>query len=75
MWRLTREGERLFERLGDDLRGIELVRTVPTQEVIHLKFVKPEQEIMGRLRGLSCSDCCNRFRCLASRAFAQYTGA
>jgi dihydrofolate reductase len=34
-------GERLFERVGDDLRGLELVRTVATPQVTHLKFVRP----------------------------------
>ena len=37
---LLGSGERLFEHTGDDLHGLELVRTVPTQDVIHLKFVK-----------------------------------
>ena len=31
-------GERLFEGVGDDLRGLELVRTVATPRVVHLKF-------------------------------------
>ena len=31
-------GERLFDGLGADLHGLELVRTVPTPEVVHLKF-------------------------------------
>jgi dihydrofolate reductase len=33
-------GERLFEGVGDNLRGLDLVRTVVTPHVIHLKFVK-----------------------------------
>jgi dihydrofolate reductase len=33
-------GERLFEGLGDDLRGLSLVRTVATPNVVHLKFAK-----------------------------------
>jgi dihydrofolate reductase len=33
-------GERLFEGLGDDLRGLELVRTVAAPKVTHLKFVR-----------------------------------
>jgi dihydrofolate reductase len=33
-------GERLFERLGDNLHGLELVRVVSTLKVIHLKFAK-----------------------------------
>jgi dihydrofolate reductase len=31
-------GERLFERVGDDLHGLALVRTLATPEVTHLKF-------------------------------------
>ena len=33
-------GERLFEGLGDDLRGLELVRTVAAPTVTHLKFAR-----------------------------------
>lgn len=33
-------GERLFEGLDDDLRGLELVRTVAAPKVVHLKFVR-----------------------------------
>jgi dihydrofolate reductase len=33
-------GERLFERIGDDLHGLKLVRTIGTPEVVHLKFVR-----------------------------------
>jgi dihydrofolate reductase len=33
-------GEWLFEGLGDDLRKLELVRTVATPQVTHLKFAK-----------------------------------
>jgi dihydrofolate reductase len=33
-------GERLFEGLGDDLRGLELVRTVAAPNVTHLKFAR-----------------------------------
>ena len=33
-------GERLFERVGDDLHGLELVRTVATAAVTHLKFAR-----------------------------------
>lgn len=33
-------GERLFEGLGDELHGLELVRTVATRKVTHLKFAK-----------------------------------
>jgi dihydrofolate reductase len=37
---LLGNGERLFEGVGDDLRGLELVRTVAAPQVIHLKFAK-----------------------------------
>lgn len=33
-------GERLFDGVGDDLRGLELVRTVATPRVTHLKFAR-----------------------------------
>lgn len=33
-------GERLFEGLGDDLRGLELVRTVAAPGVTHLRFAR-----------------------------------
>ncbi len=33
-------GERLFEGLGDDLRGLELVRTVAAPNVTHLRFAR-----------------------------------
>ena len=33
-------GERLFERVGADLHGLALVRTVATPKVVHLKFVR-----------------------------------
>jgi dihydrofolate reductase len=35
---LLGDGERLFDRIGDDLHGLELVRTVATPKVVHLKF-------------------------------------
>jgi dihydrofolate reductase len=38
---LLGSGERLFEGLGDDLRGLKLVRTLATPRVVHLKFAKP----------------------------------
>jgi len=34
-------GERLFEGLGDDLRGLALVETVPAPGVVHLRFARP----------------------------------
>jgi dihydrofolate reductase len=37
---LLGRGERLFDGAGDYLHGLELVRTVATPEVIHLKFAK-----------------------------------
>lgn len=37
---LLGSGERLFEGLGDDLRGLELVRTVAAPNVVHLKFAR-----------------------------------
>jgi dihydrofolate reductase len=33
-------GERLFDRVGDNLHGLKLVRVVSTLKVIHLKFAK-----------------------------------
>lgn len=33
-------GERLFEDIGNDLHGLELVRTVPTPRVTHLRFAR-----------------------------------
>jgi dihydrofolate reductase len=37
---LLGSGERLFDGLGDDLHGLELVRTVVAPRVVHLKFAK-----------------------------------
>ena len=37
---LLGSGERLFERVGDDLQGLELVRTVTAPGVMHLKFAR-----------------------------------
>jgi hypothetical protein len=37
---LLGDGERLFEGLGDDLHGLELVRTVATPAVTHLMFAR-----------------------------------
>jgi dihydrofolate reductase len=37
---LLGSGERLFERIGADLHGLELVRTVAAPNVIHLKFAR-----------------------------------
>ena len=36
-------GERLFENVGSDLHGLELVRTVAAPDVTHLKFAKREK--------------------------------
>lgn len=33
-------GERLFDGVGRDLHGLELVRTVATPDVVHLKFAR-----------------------------------
>jgi dihydrofolate reductase len=35
---LLGDGERLFEGMGDDLHGLELVRTVAAPTVTHLIF-------------------------------------
>src|SRR5687767_1501834 len=35
---LLASGERLFDNVGDDLHGLELVRTIAAPRVIHLKF-------------------------------------
>jgi dihydrofolate reductase len=37
---LLGSGERLFDRVGDDLHGLELVRTVAAPSVTHLKFAR-----------------------------------
>ena len=37
---LLGSGERLFDSVGGDLRGLELVRTVATPRVTHLKFAR-----------------------------------
>jgi len=37
---LLGDGERLFEGLGDELRGLELVRTIAAPNVTHLKFAR-----------------------------------
>jgi len=37
---LLGSGERLFEGIGDELHGLQLVRTVATPTVVHLKFSK-----------------------------------
>jgi dihydrofolate reductase len=37
---LLGSGERLFDGLGDDLRGLELVRTVAAPRATHLKFAR-----------------------------------
>jgi dihydrofolate reductase len=38
---LLGSGERLFDGVGDDLHGLELVRTVVAPGVTHLKFARP----------------------------------
>ena len=37
---LLSSGERLFDGLGDDLHGLELVRTVSAPRVTHFKFTR-----------------------------------
>jgi len=37
---LLGRGERLFDGLDDDLHGLEVVRTVATPQVVHLKFAR-----------------------------------
>jgi dihydrofolate reductase len=38
---LLGSGERLFDHIGDDLHGLELVRTIAAPKVSHLKFSRP----------------------------------
>jgi dihydrofolate reductase len=37
---LLGSGERLFDGAGDDLHGLELVRTLAAPKVLHLKFAR-----------------------------------
>jgi hypothetical protein len=37
---LLGSGERLFDGVGDNLHGLQLVRTVVAPKVTHLKFAK-----------------------------------
>jgi len=37
---LLGSGERLFDGIGDDLHGLELVRTIAAPQVTHLKFAR-----------------------------------
>jgi hypothetical protein len=37
---LLGSGERLFDGVGDDLHGLELMRTVATSKVTHLKCAR-----------------------------------
>jgi len=37
---LLGSGERLFDRVGDDLHGLDLIRTVAAPKVTHLKFAR-----------------------------------
>ena len=37
---LLGEGERLFDGPSDDMHGLELVRTIATPKVVHLKFAR-----------------------------------
>ncbi len=45
---LLGSGARLFDGVGDDLHGLELVRTVAAPGVTHLKFARRSREL-GRL--------------------------
>jgi hypothetical protein len=38
---LLGNGERLFDGIGDDLHGLDIVRTVAAPRVTHLKFSRP----------------------------------
>jgi dihydrofolate reductase len=38
---LLGSGERMFGGVGDDLHGLELVRTVAAPDVTHLKYARP----------------------------------
>jgi dihydrofolate reductase len=44
---LLGSGERLFEGVGDDLHGLDLVRTVSTPNVTHLKFARRSEDSVG----------------------------
>ncbi|MGH7463880.1 MAG: dihydrofolate reductase family protein, partial [Longimicrobiales bacterium] len=37
---LLGSGERLFDGVGDDLHGLELVRTIAAPNVTHLKYAR-----------------------------------
>jgi hypothetical protein len=37
---LLGRGERLFDGVGDDLHGLQLMRTVAAPKVTHLKFAR-----------------------------------
>lgn len=41
---LLGSGERLFDGLGDNMHGLELMRTIATPDVVHLKFTKKPGE-------------------------------
>ena len=44
---LLGSGERLFDGVGDSLRGLALVRTVAAPTVTHLKFAKQTHSVTG----------------------------
>jgi len=48
---LLGSGERLFDGLGDDLRGLSLVRTIAAPNVTHLKFERRVGEAAERADG------------------------
>jgi dihydrofolate reductase len=41
---LLGRGERLFDGIGDDLHGLELVRTIPARKVTHLFFSRDDRK-------------------------------
>jgi dihydrofolate reductase len=47
---LLGSGERLFDGVGDDLHGLELVRTVAAPNVTHLKYAKRSKRARPRSR-------------------------
>ena len=44
---LLGRGERLFDGVGDDLHGLELIRTIATPKVTHLRFVRDRSRTRG----------------------------
>jgi dihydrofolate reductase len=50
---LLGSGERLFDGVGDDLHGLELVRTIAAPKVVHLKFAKRTATATEQAGGVS----------------------